>query len=144
MQAIIKIVGTQTVDGETETVELTTVGSLEQTAEGWKIRYEESEATGMEGTTTIVHVSPDKVTLERTGSNAGFLVLEKHRRHHSNYNTPYGAIDLGTYATAIDYHLTPRGGELRFAYTLGFNGNVNSEHTVHITIQEENHHVNHR
>ncbi len=144
MQAIIKIIGTQTVDNETESVELTTSGTLEQTADGWEIRYEESEATGMEGTSTTVHVSPNKVLLERTGSNAGFLLLEKNVRHHSNYSTPYGALDLGTYATSLEYTLTPMGGELEFAYTLGFNGIVNSEHTVHITIQEEKHHVNHR
>ncbi len=137
MQAIITIVGTQTVDGNTDTVELTTNGTLEQAADGWKIHYEESETTGLAGTATTVHISPDKVLLERTGANASFLILEKHKRHHSNYNTPYGAIDLGTYATELSYNLTERGGTLQFAYTLGFNGSVNSEHTVHITIREE-------
>jgi uncharacterized beta-barrel protein YwiB (DUF1934 family) len=67
--------------------------------------------------------------------------LEKHRRHHSNYNTPYGTIDLGTYATEIRYELSDIGGELYFAYTLGFNSSVNSEHTVHITIREDKNHV---
>ncbi len=137
MQAIITIVGTQTVDGNTDTVELTTTGTLKPVDNGWKIHYEESETTGLAGTATTVHVSPDKVLLERTGANASFLVLEKHKRHHSNYNTPYGAIDLGTYATELTYNLTEHGGELTFAYTLGFNGSVNSEHTVHITIREE-------
>ncbi len=137
MQAIITIVGSQTVDGDTDTVELTTAGTLEQTPDGWKIHYEESETTGLAGTATTVHISPGKVLLERTGTNASFLVLEKHKRHHSNYNTPYGPIDLGTYATELTYTLAEHGGTLDFAYTLGFNGSVNSEHTVHITIREE-------
>lgn len=137
MHAIIKIVGTQKVDDQTDTVELTTAGTLTKTVDGWDIHYEESEATGMEGTATTVHVTEDKVILERTGTNASFLVLEKHRRHHSNYNTPYGTIDLGTYATALDHDLSPVGGQLYFAYTLGFNGSINSEHTVHITIRED-------
>lgn len=137
MQAIIKIIGTQTVDNETDSIELTTTGTLESIADGWVLRYEESEATGLQGTTTNVHIANNKITLERTGSNASFLLLEKHKRHHSNYNTPYGAIDLGTYATEISHNLTANGGEVYFAYTLGFNGSVNSEHTVHITVQEE-------
>ncbi len=141
MHAIITIVGTQKVDDQVDTIELTTAGTLTRTAEGWDIYYAESEATGMDGTATTVHVSEDKVILERTGTNASFLVLEKHRRHHSNYNTPYGAIDLGTYATDLKNNLTPSGGELYFAYTLGFNGSVNSEHTVHITIQEDKKYV---
>ncbi len=137
MHAIISIVGTQKVDGQTDTVELTTEGTLTRTADGWDIHYEESEATGMEGTATTVHVTEDKVTLRRPATTASFLVLEKHRRHHSNSNTPYGAIDLGTYATALEHDLSSVGGELYFAYTLGFNGSVNSEHTVHITIRED-------
>ncbi len=137
MHAIIQIVGTQRVDDQTDTVELTTTGELIQTLDGWDIHYNESEATGMEGTATTVHVTKDKVILERSGTNASILVLEKHQRHHSNYNTPYGVIDLGTYATALEHDLTPVGGELHFSYTLGFNGSVNSEHTVHITIREE-------
>ena len=141
MQAIIHIVGTQKVDDQTDTIELTTDGTLEKTTDGWKICYEESEATGMVGTATTVHITDGKITLERTGTNASFLVLEKHRRHHSNYNTPYGAIDLGTYATELRHNLSPNGGELFFAYTLGFNGSVNSEHTVHITIREDKSHV---
>ena len=141
MQAIIKIVGTQTVDHQSESIELTTAGTLEENDNGWVIRYTESEATGMDGTVTTVHVFHDKVVLERTGTNTSFLVLEKHRRHHSNYNTPYGALDLGTYANEIEYDLTPHGGTLTFTYTLGFNGSVNSEHAVHITVQEDKKHV---
>ena len=141
MQAIIKIVGTQTVDDQTDSVELTTTGTMEKTDEGWKLCYEESEATGLQGTTTTVHIGKDRVLLERAGSNASFLVLEKHKRHHSNYNTPYGALDLGTYATAIEHSLTATGGEVYFAYTLGFNASVNSEHTVRITVQEDKEHV---
>ncbi len=137
MQAIITIVGTQTVDGETDTVELTTDGTLEKTADGWDIHYDESETTGLADTVTTVHILENKVLLERTGANASFLVLERNKRHHSNYNTPYGVIDLGTYATELTCDLTERGGTLAFAYTLGFNGSINSEHTVHITIREE-------
>lgn len=137
MLAIITIVGTQKVDDQTDTIELTTTGTLTKTDDGWDIHYEEAEASGLENAATTVHVTTDKVILERTGPNASYLVLEKHRRHHSNYNTPYGTIDLGTYATSLEYDLTPVGGKLTFAYTLGFNGSVNSEHTVHITIRED-------
>lgn len=137
MLSIITIVGTQKVDDQTDTIELTTTGTLTKTDDGWDICYEEAEDSGLNNTATTIRVSPDKVVLERTGANASYLVLEKHRRHHSNYNTPYGTIDLGTYATSLEYDLTPVGGKLTFAYTLGFNGSVNSEHTVHITIRED-------
>lgn len=137
MNAIIKIVGTQTVDDEKDVIELTTSGTLEQVENGWQLCYHESEATGMEGTVTTLDLSPGKLSLMRNGSHPSMLILEKKRRHHCNYQTPYGNIDLGTYTSQLDYDLDQNGGEVSFSYTLGFNGGVNSAHTIHITVQEE-------
>lgn len=137
MNAIIKIVGTQTVDDEKDVIELTTSGTLEKSADGWQLCYHETEATGMEGTVTTLDLSPGKLSLMRNGSHPSMLILEKNRRHHCNYQTPYGNIDLGTYTSQLDYDLSQRGGEVSFSYTLGFNGGVNSAHTIHITVQEE-------
>lgn len=137
MKAIIKIVGTQTADGEQDTIELTTDGTLERQENGWRLCYNETEATGMEGTTTTLDIEPGKLNLMRSGTHPSMLVLEKNRRHHCNYHTPYGTIDLGTYASEIAYRLDDKGGELIFSYTLGFHGGVSSTHTIHINVQEE-------
>ena len=52
MDVLISITGTQRVDGEEETIELTTAGGMEPAGEGWTLTYDESAATGMEGVTT--------------------------------------------------------------------------------------------
>lgn len=137
MKAWIHISGTQTVDDEDDVVELTTTGTLESTESGWKLCYNETEATGMENSVTHLEIAPGKINITRTGTHPSMLVLEKNRRHHCTYQTPYGAIDLGTYASELDYDLTEIGGELHFSYTLGFNGGISSAHAVHITVQEE-------
>lgn len=137
MKALIKIIGTQTADGEQDVIELTTTGTLEKTEEGWTLCYHETEATGMEGTVTTLEMSPGRLNLMRSGSHPSMLILEKNRRHHCNYHTPYGTIDLGTYASELKYRLSEHGGEILFSYTLGFNGGVSSAHTIHITVQEE-------
>lgn len=137
MNALIKIVGTQTADGEQDVVELTTNGTLERVGDGWKLCYNETEATGMEGTVTQLDISDGRLNLTRQGTHPSMLILEKNKRHHCNYHTPYGTIDLGTYTSELAYKLSDNGGELVFAYTLGFNGGISSAHNVHITIQEE-------
>ena len=137
MNALIKIVGTQSADGEVDTIELTTNGTLERVADGWKLCYNETEATGMEGTVTQLDISKDRLNLMRLGTHPSMLILEKNRRHHCNYHTPYGTIDLGTYTSELAYELNDNGGQLTFCYTLGFNGGINSAHEVHITVQEE-------
>ena len=137
MKALIKITGTQTADGESDVIELTTNGTLERSENGWVLSYSETEATGMDGTVTTLDISPEKLNLMRSGTHPSMLILEKNRRHHCNYNTPYGTIDLGTYTSELTYDLNDHGGEVAFSYTLGFNGGVSSAHTVHITVQEE-------
>ncbi len=139
MNAQIHIKGTQQIEGEApDIIEMTTSGTLKSTdAGGWELQYEENDQSGMPGTTTVLHINGDRVVLERTGSTAGVLVLEKRRRHHNHYATPYGVMDLGTYANQLTYSLSEEGGELFFAYTLGFSGGINAAHTIHITVQEE-------
>lgn len=137
MNALIKIVGTQTADGDKDVIELTTNGTLDRQEDGWLLCYNETEATGMNGTVTKLDISPNRLNLMRSGSHPSMLILEKNRRHHCNYHTPYGTIDLGTYTSELAYNLDDNGGELLFSYTLGFNGGVSSAHTVHITVQEE-------
>ena len=137
MNALIKITGTQTADGEEDVVELTTNGTLERIKDGWKLCYHETEATGMEGTVTQLDISDGRLNLMRLGTHPSMLILEQNRRHHCNYHTPYGTIDMGTYASKIVCNLDDHGGDLEFAYTLGFNGGISSAHNVHITVQEE-------
>lgn len=137
MNALIKIIGTQTADGEQDVIELTTNGTLEKTKDGWTLCYNETEATGMAGTVTTLEMSPGRLNLMRSGSHPSMLILEKNQRHHCNYHTPYGTIDLGTYASELEYRLNECGGEILFSYTLGFNGGISSAHTIHITVQEE-------
>lgn len=136
MNVMINIKGTQTVDGESDVIELFTDGTMEQLADGWKLCYNETEATGLKGTTTHLTAVGDKVELKRVGVCPSMLILEKGQRHHCTYNTPYGTLDLGTYASDIQNNLRPGGGQLYFSYTLGFNGSVSAEHTIHITVQE--------
>ena len=52
----ISITGTQSADGESDTVELTTAGRLEQEEDGLLLTYRESESTGMEGVVTSLRV----------------------------------------------------------------------------------------
>ena len=137
MNALIKIVGTQTVDDEKDVIELTTSGTLERQEHGWKLSYHETEATGMEGTVTTLDIEENKLHMMRSGAHPSMLILEKNQRHHCNYYTPYGTLDLGTYTSELDCRLHDHGGEVKFSYTLGFNGGISSAHTIHITVQEE-------
>ena len=99
MQALIHIKGTQILEEqEPDTIELTTCGTFQPTESGYALSY--TEGQGEDSTEVTLHIAGNRVTLERTGSRSSILILEKQRRHHSQYSTPYGVLDMGTYATA--------------------------------------------
>lgn len=94
---IISIKGSQ-VNAESgpEEMELVTPGRLVRDAQGrYTISYEESELTGLEGTTTVLQIEGGRVTLLREGSVNSQMVFEEGCRHLSMYETPYGALSVG-------------------------------------------------
>lgn len=131
----ISIAGTHVADGESDTVELTTAGKLEQT-DGWLVlTYPESESTGMEGVVTSLRLREGEVQLERSGAMNSLLVLEKGKRHTSCYNTPHGSLMMGVYTSELRSRMTGQGGELEFHYTLDINACMTSRHDVRVTVR---------
>lgn len=112
-----------------EAVALVTEGVLRREDGAWSLRYQESEATGLEGTTTTIRVdAPTTVSLIRTGSTRMKLTFVEGRRHVTRMELPFGVLDVGVYTSAVQAGLTDRGGEVHLGYSveLGGRGTTNS------------------
>ena len=95
------------------------------------IRYEESELSGMEGTTTELIFTKDEptlVTLRRTGTVRCALVMEEHRQHSGVYETPVMPLDLTVTTHSLTNTVTEGGGVLDVYYSIRF-GTVTSTRT---------------
>ena len=94
---IISIKGKQLyAESGADEIELVTAGTLKQDGRGgFTVSYQESELTGLEGTTTKVHIGGGRVTLLREGSINSQMVFEEGMRHLSMYETPYGELSVG-------------------------------------------------
>lgn len=136
MNVWISIKGVQHADGESNTLELDTAGTMVRSADGYKLTYKESETTGMEGVTTSLIVKPSIITLERQGAMTSLMVLEKGRRTMCNYDTGYGTLMMGVYASDICTSLADKGGKFDFHYTLDINSGITSSHDVYVTVKE--------
>lgn len=102
-QVILKITGTQeTLDGEENTIELVTEGKYYEKSGSIFLVYDESEISGMEGSTTTLKIEDEKVMMKRFGSSESKLIFEKGVRHKSSYVTMYGAMDMEVIASKID------------------------------------------
>ena len=111
-------------DIDPDATELMTDGTLEVTEDGLVLSYEESELTGMEGTTTTFEVCGPRVTLTRSGAVNSQMVFEEGRQHTSLYETPFGELSVDIQTGRLRHNLTERGGIMEIQYSIAV------EHTV--------------
>lgn len=117
MPAMLSIRGSQSYLGQDpEVVELMTEGFLEQTEDGWKLGYEESDLTGLEGVTTTFLIVPGKITLSREGRLNSKMEFEQGVYHDSLYQMEFGALMITVCAKKVAYDITQHGGTVDLAY----------------------------
>ena len=134
---IISIRGTQDYSGtDPDTMELVTEGKLAVQDGALCLSYEESELTGMEGTTTVFQVEPEKVTLLRLGSVQSEMVFEEGRRHMSLYSTPYGNMEIGVRARRLNSTLELTGGRLEIDCDIEINHMLAGQSLFRIDVRE--------
>ncbi len=116
---LLTVRGQQTYAGqEPEVIELVTEGTLEQTEEGWKLTYEESELTGLKGVTTTFLVQPGKITLSRKGPLNSQMVFQEGQFHESLYQMEFGALMITVCASKVQYDIGETGGTIDLTYAI--------------------------
>lgn len=137
-KVIITVSGSQSLDqGEQEDVELMTEGMYEYEGGATRFAYEESEITGMEGTTTRFLCSPTEVVISRTGAVTSKMVFVEGRQNVFLYETPYGSATLGVDTHKITNKLGEHGGELNIDYTLHVDRMLVSRNRFLVKIKEQ-------
>lgn len=116
---ILSIRGTQHYGGqEPEVIELVTEGTLEPTAEGWRLVYAESELTGLQGVTTTFEISPGLIVLDRKGPLSSQMVFREGEFHESLYQMEFGALMITVCASKVRYEITEQGGTVDLTYAI--------------------------
>ena len=111
-------------DVEPDETELMTEGTMEITKDGFLLTYQETELTGMEGTTTTFAVQGPQVILTRTGKVSSQMVFEEGKQHTSLYETPFGELTVDIQTSSIRHNLSCNGGLMEIHYSIAV------EHTV--------------
>ena len=133
---LITLKSIQSSYSEKEETELITEGRLRKVDGGFQIMYDETEATGFLGSTTVLSCfGNSRASMERIGTAPSTLIIEKNKKHHCHYGTPYGELMVGVYTHMIDNSLTENGGKLYFKYTLDVNSSYVSDNEVYINVK---------
>lgn len=132
----ITLISTQSDGKDKQSTELFTKGKLFIKESGIVISYEESEATGFEGSVTTLEIySENKVVMERKGAASSQLIIEKGKKHFCRYGTPYGDFTIGVNASEIKSNLDENGGKLRFCYVLDINASYLGDFEIDIEVK---------
>lgn len=133
---LIKIKGVQTTPGNSEEIELTTLGKMWRRNGGWRLRYPETAATGMEGAETTVSVADTIVEMRRKGPMDTRMTVERDKRHLCLYDTGFGEMTVGVFGQNVESSLGEHGGECFMRYTIDINSGFESVNELHITVKE--------
>ena len=115
---IISIKGRQVNDNGPDEMELVTAGRMICNDKGVLVSYQETELTGLEGTTTMLRINGPVVTLLREGTVNSQMVFEEGRRHLSMYETPYGSMSVGINTRRVKNTIGETGGDLEIDYAI--------------------------
>ena len=101
-----------------EVIELTTEGTMQWVDNGWEISYEESELTGLVGTTTTFRLEDGQVVLIRKGQVRSQMIFREGVPHDSLYQLDFGALLITVCAKQIQAQITEAGGTIDLVYSI--------------------------
>ncbi|MDP4143463.1 MAG: DUF1934 domain-containing protein [Bacillota bacterium] len=133
-KAIISVSSTQS-EKEDAPIEVVTPGKFYEKSGCFYAVYNETEISGMEGTTTTLKIYPDKFVLIRTGTTTTRMEFQKGSKNVSLYNTPYGTLELGIDTKELDIEMNDCGGKVIVKYGVSVGGHKNQTTILNIDVK---------
>jgi uncharacterized beta-barrel protein YwiB (DUF1934 family) len=121
--ALITLIGKNTVDGEVDTFELTTAGKYTKQNGKYLVSYEGSEITGYDNTTTTLKIQENLVSMIRFGKTMGSsqMIFEENKQYTGVYRTPHGNMSVDVYTNEMEVNVDDCGGEVMLDYFVQLN-----------------------
>lgn len=135
---LLEVMGTQRIDSQKDKMELTTIATIEELEDHYKIRYTEEYEAPVKPVDVCVKIGKDEKSVEmtRTGDFSSRLVIEKSQRNLCHYGTEYGDILMGISGHTIDCDYNENGGSFLFSYDIDINGALASKNEVRLTFRK--------
>jgi uncharacterized beta-barrel protein YwiB (DUF1934 family) len=123
--------------GEETCLELITPGRWAEKNGVRYIVYDDSELSGMAGTTTVLKIYENRVVLVRKGSIEGRLEFDAGRQTVGYYKTPYGMLLVEIITGCLKISLNNDQYNVKIEYELAINGQWQSSNTLSVKVREE-------
>lgn len=134
-KAVISISSNQTANNDT--IEVLTPGSYVKNKNHYYAIYDETQISGMEGTTTRLEIYPEKLFLIREGTTSATMEFEKNNNFMTLYNTPYGVLELQIKTKDLKVNVGDNGGEVFIDYLMSVGGQKPQKTELRINIKAQ-------
>lgn len=131
-KALITIIGKQSFGDDKDSIELTTVGTIEEMDDAYILRYKEEQEPPQKPINAKLTISKDekKVEMLRSGAHSSCLIIERSKRNLCRYGTEYGDLLMGIYGKSIETDFNEESGTFNFGYDIDVNGAITSQNEV--------------
>lgn len=99
-------------------IEVITVGDFYINDDGFKVVYDETKLSGMEGTRTTMLIHEDCFELIREGTTETRMEFKYKQSSTSLYKTPYGILDIDIETKKLCIDVNENGGKIETIYGL--------------------------
>ncbi|MDE5974354.1 MAG: DUF1934 domain-containing protein [Eubacterium sp.] len=138
LNIILKVLGSQQIDTQKDSMEITTVATLDESDSCYILHYKEEQEQPAPPVDVCVKIQKDesRVEMTRGGEYASCLIIEKSRRNMCRYGTEYGDILMGISGHTIDTEFDGENGEFTFGYDIDINGTLASKNEVKMSFRK--------
>ena len=127
---VVQDVGSEEASDE---MRLVTTGELSGQDGSWKLRYIETQPDTAETHQVTFTMQNGVVTMSREGEYRTSMIFSQGNRFEGNYETPYGALEMGVYPTHVKYNVDENDkGEVLLKYQLDIQGQFASMREMRI------------
>ncbi len=134
---LVKVKGTQVIDGENAVIELTTEGTLREFEGDYIITYSDDPTeSGTQTKTQLTIQKNGTVILDRRGDLNSRLIITEGERNNCLYAIPQGSMTLGIYGKQVKSNMSSCGGSLKMVYSIDMNLTPLSDNKVEIFVEE--------
>ena len=99
------------------------------------ITYQESQLTGMAGTTTLLKIEPGRVSVVRTGSIEAKQVFAAGEKYAFPYVTAFGTLEMTVNPWVVEACMQGGEGRINLEYDLEIDGRAISRNSLAITVK---------
>lgn len=132
---IVSIKSRQTAGGQGESIETVTPGTFYRKEGAYYVVYDETEISGMKGTTTTIKIEEDKVSIIRFGTTSSRMNFRAGFKDVNLYRTPYGITEFCINPETVNINMGEDGGEIQLVYELEDSGNKTSVNQLSIDVK---------